>query len=169
MVFEWKKILWGCGKNYFEVQNESQNIVAQLPSTFMVFGNIFLVLKLEKMLCLNYHEKENQSNHSPLCFGTHLEPFQELIFRFFEAWFYEFISRIYREFKLMKIITKALLQEIVSVYYAIDPPTLSAMQSNRVCNALALLQCVASHPDTRQSFLQAHIPLFLYPFLNTSR
>jgi CCR4-NOT transcription complex subunit 9 len=62
----------------------------------------------------------------------------------------------------------ALLQEIVSVYYAIDPPTLSAMQSNRVCNALALLQCVASHPDTRQSFLQAHIPLFLYPFLNTS-
>lgn len=62
----------------------------------------------------------------------------------------------------------ALLQEIVSVYFAIDPPTLSAMQSNRVCNALALLQCVASHPDTRQSFLQAHIPLFLYPFLNTS-
>lgn len=82
---------------------------------------------------------------------------------------HEFISRIHSEFKLMKIITKALLQEIVSVYYAIDPPTLSAMQSNRVCNALALLQCVASHPDTRQSFLQAHIPLFLYPFLNTSR
>ena len=53
----------------------------------------------------------------------------------------------------MKIITKALLQEIVSVYYAIDPPTLSAMQSNRVCNALALLQCVASHPDTRYIFL----------------
>jgi len=62
----------------------------------------------------------------------------------------------------------ALLQEIVSVYFAIDPPTLSAQQSNRVCNALALLQCVASHPETRQSFLQAHIPLFLYPFLSTS-
>ena len=73
------------------------------------------------------------------------------------------------EFLTLKILSKALLQEIVSVYYAIDPPTLSAMQSNRVCNALALLQCVASHPDTRQSFLQAHIPLFLYPFLNTSR
>ena len=63
----------------------------------------------------------------------------------------------------------ALLQEIVGVYYAIDPPTLSAHQSNRVCNALALLQCVASHPDTRQFFLQAHIPLFLYPFLSTQR
>ncbi|KAJ8314066.1 hypothetical protein KUTeg_008627 [Tegillarca granosa] len=48
----------------------------------------------------------------------------------------------------------ALLQEI-------------AHQSNRVCNALALLQCVASHPETRSAFLQAHIPLFLYPFLHT--
>ena len=32
---------------------------------------------------------------------------------------------------------------------------------------MALLQCVASHPDTRLFFLNAHIPLFLYPFLNT--
>ncbi|XP_057857987.1 uncharacterized protein LOC131067068 isoform X2 [Cryptomeria japonica] len=31
----------------------------------------------------------------------------------------------------------------------------------------ALLQCVASHPDTRGLFLNAHIPLYLYPFLNT--
>merc|ERR1719355_251875 len=31
----------------------------------------------------------------------------------------------------------------------------------------ALLQCVASHPETRALFLQAHVPLFLYPFLNT--
>jgi len=36
-----------------------------------------------------------------------------------------------------------------------------------VCNSLALLQCVASHSDTRVLFLHAHIPLFLYPFLNT--
>ena len=36
-----------------------------------------------------------------------------------------------------------------------------------MCNALALLQCVASHPATRTAFLAAHIPLFLYPFLNT--
>lgn len=36
-----------------------------------------------------------------------------------------------------------------------------------MCNALALLQCVASHPETRSNFLVAHIPLFLYPFLHT--
>ncbi|XP_050717957.1 CCR4-NOT transcription complex subunit 9-like isoform X2 [Eriocheir sinensis] len=61
----------------------------------------------------------------------------------------------------------ALLQEIINIYPAINPATLTAHQSNRVCNALALLQCVASHPDTRSQFLAAHIPLYLYPFLQT--
>eukprot|EP00877_Chromochloris_zofingiensis_P002974 jgi/Chrzof1/12678/Cz07g03140.t1 len=61
----------------------------------------------------------------------------------------------------------ALLQEIVSIYPLLVPPSLTAHASNRVCNALALLQCVASHPETRGLFLQAHVPLFLYPFLNT--
>ncbi|KAI4321966.1 hypothetical protein MLD38_035284 [Melastoma candidum] len=61
----------------------------------------------------------------------------------------------------------ALLQEIVSIYPMLSPPTLNPAQSNRVCNALALLQCVASHPETRMLFLKAHIPLYLYPFLNT--
>lgn len=61
----------------------------------------------------------------------------------------------------------ALLQEIVSIYPLLQPPSLTAHASNRVCNALALLQCVASHPETRGLFLQAHVPLFLYPFLNT--
>lgn len=60
-----------------------------------------------------------------------------------------------------------LLQEIISIYPAINPPNLTAHQSNRVCNALALMQCVASHPETRSAFLSAHIPLFLYPFLHT--
>lgn len=50
-------------------------------------------------------------------------------------------------------IMPALLQEIVSVYPLLSPPNLTAHVSNRVCNALALLQCVASHPDTRQLFL----------------
>lgn len=62
----------------------------------------------------------------------------------------------------------SLLQEIVSVYPLLSPPVLTAHASNRVCNALALLQCVASHTETRGAFLQAHIPLFLYPFLNTT-
>ncbi|XP_024026008.1 CCR4-NOT transcription complex subunit 9 [Morus notabilis] len=61
----------------------------------------------------------------------------------------------------------ALLQEIVSIYPVLSPPNLTPAQSNRVCNALALLQCVASHPDTRMLFINAHIPLYLYPFLNT--
>lgn len=56
----------------------------------------------------------------------------------------------------------ALLQEIVSVYPLLAPPNLTAHVSNRVCNALALLQCVASHSETRQLFLNgASYPLCL--------
>ncbi|PHH81521.1 hypothetical protein CDD82_582 [Ophiocordyceps australis] len=62
----------------------------------------------------------------------------------------------------------SLLQEIISVYTLLNPSQLTAAASNRVCNALALLQCVASHNDTRSLFLNAHIPLYLYPFLNTT-
>lgn len=62
----------------------------------------------------------------------------------------------------------ALLDEIVAVYPYLSPQNLTSAASNRVCNALALLQCVASHPDTRAAFLHAQIPLFLYPFLNTN-
>ena len=47
----------------------------------------------------------------------------------------------------------ALLQEIVSIYPLLSPPPLTAQASNRVCNALALLQCVASHQETRTLFL----------------
>jgi len=61
----------------------------------------------------------------------------------------------------------ALLQEIIEVYPLLVPPTLSVVASNKVCNVLALMQSVASHPSTRNEFLKAHIPLFLYPFLNT--
>ena len=63
--------------------------------------------------------------------------------------------------------TAVLLQEIISIYPLLSPPKLTAQASNRVCNALALLQCVASHQDTRSLFLNAHLPLYLYPFLNT--
>ena len=96
----------------------------------------------------------------------------------------------------------------MSIYPLLSPPSLTAHASNRVCNALALLQCVASHQETRSLFLRggqqlhkvhsdalqgqsahrslrqaaynprpdrrscpgtaAHVPLFLYPFLNTT-
>ncbi|KAH7009452.1 cell differentiation protein rcd1 [Microdochium trichocladiopsis] len=62
----------------------------------------------------------------------------------------------------------SLMQEIISVYNLLNPSQLTAAASNRVCNVLALLQCVASHNETRTLFLNAHIPLFLYPFLNTT-
>ena len=61
----------------------------------------------------------------------------------------------------------ALLQEIISIYPLLSPPTLTPHASNRVCNALALLQCVASHADTKTKLMNAQIPLYLYPFLNT--
>lgn len=61
-----------------------------------------------------------------------------------------------------------LLEEIVSVYPYLNPPVLTASVSNRVCNALALLQCVASYSQTRTLFLSANLPLYLYPFLSTS-
>ena len=52
---------------------------------------------------------------------------------------------------------RASSQEIVSIYPLLSPPSLTAHASNRVCNALALLQCVASHPETRSLFLQGAI------------
>lgn len=30
------------------------------------------------------------------------------------------------------------------------------------------MQCIASHKDTRKQFLDAKIPLYLYPFLHTT-
>ena len=65
-------------------------------------------------------------------------------------------------------VISALLQEVINVYpFLSGHATMNSNHSNRCCNALALLQCVASHPHTRGKFLKAHIPLFLYPFLNT--
>lgn len=61
-----------------------------------------------------------------------------------------------------------LLEEIISVYPFLNPPMLTASVSNRVCNALALLQCVASNVRTRGLFLSANLPLYLYPFLSTN-
>eukprot|EP00252_Welwitschia_mirabilis_P009494 TRINITY_DN2212_c0_g1_i3.p1 TRINITY_DN2212_c0_g1~~TRINITY_DN2212_c0_g1_i3.p1 ORF type:complete len:286 (-),score=47.32 TRINITY_DN2212_c0_g1_i3:518-1375(-) len=46
-------------------------------------------------------------------------------------------------------------------------PELAPMLWHSFGTIAALLQCVASHPDTRVHFLNAHIPLYLYPFLNT--
>lgn len=79
----------------------------------------------------------------------------------------------------------ALVQEITSTYWFLSPPTLTGKifpprnspevtvklnflavyQGNRVCNALALLQCVASHPETKIPLLHSSIPTLLFPFM----
>jgi len=51
----------------------------------------------------------------------------------------------------------ALLQEIVAVYPSLSPPNLDTRISNKACNVLALLQCVASHKETRQLFLKGKL------------
>lgn len=63
----------------------------------------------------------------------------------------------------------AIVQEIICIYPQLASPQkpLTTASSNRVCNSLALLQCLASHSETRPAFLRAQIPLLLYPFLNT--
>lgn len=53
----------------------------------------------------------------------------------------------------------SLLQEIISVYPLLNPSQLTAAASNRVCNALALLQCVASHTETRGLFLSGRLQI----------
>ena len=60
-----------------------------------------------------------------------------------------------------------LLQEIINTYQLLAPPKLTIAKPNKACSVLALFQCVAAHPETRRPFLQAQIPIFLYPFLNT--
>lgn len=61
-----------------------------------------------------------------------------------------------------------LLQEVIGIYSLLSPPALTSHASTRVCNALALMQSLASHEATRQAFLQAQIPLYLYPCLSTT-
>lgn len=64
-------------------------------------------------------------------------------------------------------VVTALLQEIISTYQLLAPPNLNEHSSSKAYNVLALFQCIAAHPDTRPYFLNAQIPIFLYPFLNT--
>lgn len=59
--------------------------------------------------------------------------------------------------RLLAGVMTALLQEIISVYPLLNPSQLTAAASNRVCNALALLQCVASHNETRTLFLNGEL------------
>ncbi|XP_019246660.1 PREDICTED: cell differentiation protein rcd1-like [Nicotiana attenuata] len=61
-----------------------------------------------------------------------------------------------------------LLQEVLAVYPKLSTSTLTMKESTRVCDALTLLQCMASHPETRKGLVKANIPFYLYPFLRAS-
>ena len=61
----------------------------------------------------------------------------------------------------------ALMFEITNIYRIISQPGLSDHQSNRVCNVLSLLQCVARDSETRSEFLGGPYLLYIYPFLET--
>ncbi|PPD99763.1 hypothetical protein GOBAR_DD03235 [Gossypium barbadense] len=60
-----------------------------------------------------------------------------------------------------------LLKIITSAYRPLLYDGLTENAVTQVCNAIALFQCVASHPDTRIPFIRATMPVYLYPFLNT--
>jgi CCR4-NOT transcription complex subunit 9 len=71
----------------------------------------------------------------------------------------------------------ALLTEILSIYphlastsasSSAAPVSLNAKLATRVCNVLALFQCVAGHEETRTQFVNADIPMYLFPFLHTT-
>jgi len=59
------------------------------------------------------------------------------------------------------------LQEITSCYKLLAPPILNERASNKICNILGLFQTIASHSETTISFLSSHMPIYLFPFLNT--
>ncbi|EGR29075.1 hypothetical protein IMG5_163650 [Ichthyophthirius multifiliis] len=61
-----------------------------------------------------------------------------------------------------------LIEDIVQVYQNLVQNNLTTQISSSVCSVLGLLQCLALHQETKPHFIKAHIPLFLYPFLNTN-
>ncbi|KAK8886977.1 Cell differentiation protein RCD1 [Tritrichomonas musculus] len=71
----------------------------------------------------------------------------------------------------------SLLFEILAIYPHLastsstsnsPPPSLNSRLASRVCNVLALFQCVAGHDETRLPFIRANIPMYLFPFLHTT-
>ncbi|XP_009781146.1 uncharacterized protein [Nicotiana sylvestris] len=61
-----------------------------------------------------------------------------------------------------------LLQEVIAVYPKLSTSMISIKESTRVCNALALFQCMGNHQETRRELIKAKIPFYFYPFLKTN-
>ncbi|KAL1092225.1 hypothetical protein V6Z11_D07G209300 [Gossypium hirsutum] len=60
-----------------------------------------------------------------------------------------------------------IIQVITSAYRPLVSNRLSERVVRRTCNAIGLFQTLASHPDTKMSFIRASMPEYLYAFLKT--
>ncbi|GAB2274923.1 hypothetical protein Dimus_009692 [Dionaea muscipula] len=59
-----------------------------------------------------------------------------------------------------------ILKEITEIYRPMSAEILTMEQSNRLCNAITLLQYMAADPVTRPPFIKAKVVGYLFPFLN---
>jgi CCR4-NOT transcription complex subunit 9 len=61
-----------------------------------------------------------------------------------------------------------LLQEIISSYKYLSSMKLTQEKSSKIYSILRLLTCIASHKEIRYKFIESKMPIFLYPFLNST-
>ena len=61
-----------------------------------------------------------------------------------------------------------LLQEIISTYKYFSSTKLSLEKYTKIRNLLLLLTSMTSHEEIRHKLIEAKIPIFLYPFLNST-
>ena len=63
-----------------------------------------------------------------------------------------------------------LLQEIISSYKYLSSSKISMPSelSSKICDILRLFTCIASHKELKYKFVESKIPIFLYPFLNST-
>ena len=61
-----------------------------------------------------------------------------------------------------------LLQEIISTYKYFSSTKLSLEKYSKIGNLLLLLTSMTSHEEIRHKLIEAKIPIFLYPFLNST-
>ena len=61
-----------------------------------------------------------------------------------------------------------LLQEIISTYKYFSSTKLSSEKYSKIRNILLLLTSLSSHEEIRLKFIESKMPIFLYPFLNST-
>ncbi|KAF4394478.1 uncharacterized protein LOC115700245 isoform X1 [Cannabis sativa] len=59
-----------------------------------------------------------------------------------------------------------LLKEITQIYRWLSSGLIAENMAKQVCNALLVLQSVASHPQSRKEFIKANLAEYLYPLIS---